>query len=106
MFITKDILRESSVSKDFIRELEEEAIASGMAKGVEQGLKRGVEQGRIDEARRIIRTFVSVRFPGLGDVPELDHVADAGRLEEFIRDLFAADSADAAAAAAAARFRA
>jgi predicted transposase YdaD len=100
MFITKEILRESSVSKDFIRELEEEAIASGMAKGMEEGVKHGVEQGRVDEARRVIRTFVSVRFPALGDLPELDHVADAGRLEEFMRDLFAADTADAAAAAA------
>ncbi len=109
MFITKEILRESSVSKDFIRELEEEAIAAGMAKGLakgmEEGVKHGIEQGRVDEARRIIRTFVSVRFPALGDLPKLDKVADAWRLEELMRDLFAADS-PAAAAAATAKFQA
>ena len=101
MFITKEILRESSVSKDFIRELEEEAIATGMAKG----MAKGIEQGRIDEARRMIRTFVGIRFPRLGDLRELDNVSDTGRLEELMRDLVAADSPDAAEAAAA-KFRA
>jgi hypothetical protein len=89
MFITADILRESSVTKDFIRELEENAIASGTARG------------RVEEARRLIRTLVALRFPSLGDLPQLDRVADAGRLEELIRDLILADSLEPAAAAVA-----
>ena len=101
MFITKEILRESSVSKDFIRELEEEAIASGMATGMAKGMAQGIEQGRIDEARRMIRTFVGIRLPGLGNLPELDAVSDAGRLEGLMRDLVEADSPEAAEAAAA-----
>jgi predicted transposase YdaD len=89
MFITADILRESSVTKDFIRELEENAIASGTARG------------RVEEARRLIRTLVALRFPSLGDLPQLDRVADAGRLEELMRDLILADSLEPAAAAVA-----
>jgi predicted transposase YdaD len=89
MFITADILRESSVTKDFIRELEENAIASGTARG------------RVEEARRLIRTLVALRFPSLGDLPQLDRVADAGRLEELMRELILADSLEPAAAAVA-----
>ncbi len=130
MFITADILRESSVTKDFIRELEENAIASGLAKGmakgmeegvrqgiekgiqqgiekgiqqgiekgIQQGIERGIEQGRVEEARRLIRAYVTVRFPTLGDLPQLNLVADAGRLEELMRELVAADSLESAAA--------
>ncbi len=85
MFITADILRESSVTKDFIRELEENATA----------------EGRVDEARRLIRTLVALRFPALGDLPQLDRVADAGRLEQLMRELILADSLEPAAAAVA-----
>ena len=91
MFITADILRESSVTKDFIRELEENAIASGLAKGI--------EQGRIEEARRLIRKYAAVRFPTLGDLPQLNLVADAERLEELMQGLITADSLESAAAA-------
>ncbi len=89
MFITADILRESSVSKDFIREMEENAIASG------------VERGRLEEAGRMIRRFVSARFPALGDLPQLDRATDTGRLEELMGELIAADSIESAAAAVA-----
>jgi predicted transposase YdaD len=97
MFITADILRESSVTKDFIRELEENAAASGLAKGIEQG----IERGRVEEARRLIRTCVALRFPALGDLPQLNRLTDPEPLEDLMRDLIAADSLESATAAVA-----
>jgi hypothetical protein len=74
-------------------------MAKGMEEGVKKGIEQGIEQGRIEEARRLIRKCVAVRFSALGDLPQLDLVSDAERLEELMQDLIAANSLDTAAAA-------
>jgi hypothetical protein len=89
MFITEEILRESSVTKDFIRELEEKVFASGQA----------------HEARRMVRRLIAARFPSLGEFQELDRVADTALLEQLMADLISAETPEAAAAAVGAALR-
>ena len=62
----------------------EKGIQKGMEKGLEKGMEKGIETGRIEEARRNLRRVLALRFPALGDLPELDAIQDPGRLEKLL----------------------
>ena len=107
MLWTEEILKESAFYQMILEEgMEkglEKGIERGIEKGIEQGLEKGLEKGiaagRIEEARRNARLVAAIRFPSLGQLPELGSISDPERLEALIERLLLAEGEEAARAA-------
>ena len=101
----KDILEESWVYQEIVREgLEkgmqkgieqgmQKGIEQGMQKGIEQGMQKGIEQGVEQERRRQRQALVSIvqgviqgRFPELSDLAkeQADKAIEPAQLQELL----------------------
>jgi len=74
-------------------------LEKGMEKGIEKGIEKGMQTGRLEEARRVLRRLLALRFPGLETLPELDAVASPERIESLLEAIVTAGDAEAARAA-------
>ncbi len=50
---------------------------------LEKGIEKGIETGRLEEAKRIVRRVQALRFPSLGNLPELDALDDPDQIEKL-----------------------
>src|SRR5579885_3426346 len=93
----KDILEESWVYQEIVREgLEkgmQKGIEQGMQKGIEQGMQKGIEQGMEQERRRqrqapvsIVQGVIQGRFPELSDLAkeQADKAIEPAQLQELL----------------------
>ena len=81
-----------------LKGMREKAISSGRAEGLAQGIEEGKQQGIAEgkaegltegqavEARRLLRTVLADRFPGLEAMPEIDRIAQVSTLESLLID--------------------
>ncbi len=74
-------------------------LEKGIEKGIERGVEKGVETGRLEEARRNVRRVLALRFPSVGEIPELDSIGDADRLEQLLDAVVTAKDPKAAKSA-------
>lgn len=80
--ITTEMIEESSIYQWILKK--------GLEQGLERGMERGMERGRLEEARRSLRRFLSVRFPGLETLSELDVLTDLSRIEALFDQVITA----------------
>lgn len=92
MGLVEAILEGSSL----VKEAKEKAVAQGHA----QGHAQGVAAGRADEARRLLRDSLKMKFPELGTMPEIDAITSVETLEFLLLNhvLVSTDSAQVARA--------
>jgi len=74
-------------------------LEKGMEKGIEKGIAKGMQSGRLEEARRVLRRLLALRFPGLETLPELDAITSPERIESLLEAIVTAGGAEAARAA-------
>jgi predicted transposase YdaD len=60
-------------------------LEEGMEKGLKKGLEKGLEKGRREEAHRILRRFLELRFGEAGREagPRLEAIEDIDELERL-----------------------
>ena len=80
MFIPQELIEESPFYK--------EAQAKGRSEGE--------AKGRADEARRLLRHLLALKFPALEHEPSIDVIQDAGALEAIFAKVFAAADEESA----------
>lgn len=73
-----------------LKDLREQAIASGLQEGMKRGFESGIEkgqaEGQVAEARRLLRAVLANRFPGLDALTEIDQITDVAVLESLLID--------------------
>lgn len=70
----------------FVKEAKAKAQEEGIAKGRVEGTSQGVVTGRVEEARKLVRAALAVKFPGLETMPELDRIDAVEPLEAVLLD--------------------
>ncbi|MBI1788950.1 MAG: Rpn family recombination-promoting nuclease/putative transposase [Acidobacteria bacterium] len=88
MLINEEIIKESIFYQMILEE--------GVEKGLREGILKGRQEGRFREVRHFIRRYAAIRFPALGDLPQLDDQSDLERLEALFDRVVLAESEDAA----------
>ena len=79
-----DIIQDSPIFQEILRE--------GMEKGLEQGQKRGFEQGRLEASRRILLILTEKHFPALISLAQ-ERAASIQDLDVFDKLIVAITSA-------------
>lgn len=85
-FMTKE--REKAI-KEGLQEGLQQGIKQGIKQGIEQGIRQGLEKGHDQglqsgqsaEARKLLRTVLKTKFPGLETMPEIDQILSTDSLE-------------------------
>lgn len=93
--LTNEQLEESS----YYQMILEKGMEKGIEKGIAKGIAKGMQTGRLEEARRVLRRLLVLRFPGLETLPELDAVTSPERIESLLEAIVTASDAEAARAA-------
>jgi predicted transposase YdaD len=58
-----DILRETPIYQEILKEGHEEGLQEGLEKGLEKGLEQGRREGRLQALRQLLLSVVQARFP-------------------------------------------
>jgi hypothetical protein len=66
----------------------EKGLKKGLEKGLEQGLEKGLEkgllEGRLAAKRESLRLAIDNRFPGIGPLPQIDHIDQLEVLDKLL----------------------
>jgi hypothetical protein len=73
--------------------------------GVKAGRKQGKAEGKLEGRRDALRLQVSAKFPAIGELPDIDHVASTAALDELLLAILKAQSEDDVRAALQAALR-
>jgi hypothetical protein len=81
-------------ASSLVREAREKAAEEGRKEGREEGRKegreegmaRGLDVGRVEEARRLLRSALQVKYPRLEAMPEIDAITSVGAVESILID--------------------
>jgi hypothetical protein len=84
MGLVEAILEGSSLVREAKEKAESEGRAAGLAAGLAEGRAEGREQGQVEEARRLLRSALQRKFPGLEVMPELDAIMSPETLESIL----------------------
>jgi hypothetical protein len=81
-----DIIQDSPIFQEILRE--------GMEKGIKQGLEQGLEQGRLEAARRILLILTEKRFPTLVDFAQerVEHIQNLDVIDNLILAITSANN--------------
>ncbi len=82
------------LSDDWIRE--SASFQMILDEGFEKGIEKGIEKGRVEEARKTLSLILALRFPALVSLVEMEKLADAGRLEDLLKQVVMASDEDTA----------
>ena len=88
MLLTREMIEESS----FYQMILEKGTEVGRVEGRVEGLEVGLVEG----TRRAVRLVAGLRFPALGNLPELDTITQTAPLEELLKQLVLTPDEDAA----------
>ena len=94
----RDVLEESWVYQEILREGHEKGLTEGLEKGLEKGLNQGLERGRSFGEMRALLTIIEKRFPELLQPfkERIEGVTDTSLLERLIGDVSVAQTIEEA----------
>jgi hypothetical protein len=84
MGLVEAILEGSSLVREAKEKAESEGRAAGLAAGLAEGRAEGREAGQVEGARRLLRSALQRKFPGLDAMPEIDAIASVETLESIL----------------------
>lgn len=96
MGLVEAILEGSSLVKEAKEKAAEQGWAMGMEKGLAEGRVKGWTEGQSSEARRLLRSCLAARFPGLETLAEIDAIAGVPAMESLLLRIVTAADRDEA----------
>jgi len=93
-----DILRDTPIYQEILREGLAEGIEQGIGRGIEQGIERGIEQGRfegkLDAFRHVLLIWTEKRFPSLITLAQerVARIQDTQVLDDMITEMSVAQT--------------
>jgi hypothetical protein len=84
MGLVEAILEGSSLIREVKEKAASESREEGRQEGREEGRVEGREEGQIAGARRMLRTVLQSKFPGLDRLPEIDAIVSVETLESIL----------------------
>jgi hypothetical protein len=88
--LSTEVLKVSWLYKDGVKAGEKR----GLKKGLEKGLKKGLLEGRLAAKRESLRLAIDNRFPGIGPLPQIDHIDQLEVLDKLLIAVLQGGSAE------------